>query len=161
MEVKLLKEVDNKTGSEYIVMQYEFKDGFNNYLRKSNAQVKSLDNVIAFNKLHADKTMPFFTQDILEECAAKGDLTSREYLDALSNALSVRKIIDSLLKAQQIDAICGISTGMACFIDLFTGDYNTGFWFPTPAAIAGYPHITVPMGRAHELPVGLSFIAAA
>ena len=50
------------------------------------------------------------------------------------------------------------TNGLACCIDLANGDYDTGFGFSTPAAMAGYPHITVPMGFAYELPAGLSFI---
>jgi amidase len=60
-----------------------------------------------------------------------------------------------------LDAICGITNGPACCIDLVNGDYDTGFSFSSPAAMAGYPHITVPMGFVHELPIGFSFFGTA
>lgn len=65
------------------------------------------------------------------------------------------------MKEQTLDAIAATSIGPAHCIDLVNGDYSTGFYFCPPAAMAGYPHISVPMGVVHELPVGLSFIAGA
>jgi amidase len=64
-----------------------------------------------------------------------------------------------MMKEHQLDAICSPTNGLACCIDLINGDYDTGFSFSSPAAMAGYPHITVPMGTVHGLPVGFSFIA--
>jgi amidase len=66
-----------------------------------------------------------------------------------------------MMKENNLDAICGTSIGLPCAIDVVNGDYNTGFYFCPPAAVAGYPHLTVPMGKAHELPVGLSFMSRA
>jgi amidase len=65
------------------------------------------------------------------------------------------------MKQHQLDAISFTTQGLACCIDLVNGDYDTGFANSTPAAIAGYPHITVPMGVVHNLPVGISFMAGA
>jgi amidase len=65
------------------------------------------------------------------------------------------------MKEHQLDAISGTSIGLPCCTDLINGDYDTGFYFCQPAAMAGYPHITVPMGTVHELPLGLSFISSA
>jgi amidase len=66
-----------------------------------------------------------------------------------------------MLQQHQLDAICSTSIGLANCTDLVNGDYDTGFYFAPPAAMAGYPHITVPMGKVHELSIGLSFIAGA
>ena len=66
-----------------------------------------------------------------------------------------------MMKQYQLNAICGTSIGYAGLIDLVNGDYDTGFYFCPPAAMAGYPHITVPMGKVHELPLGLSFFSTA
>jgi len=161
VEVELLKSVREAGSGEFIVLQYEFKNGVNNYLSKANAKVKSLAEVIAFNKQHEATAMPYFKQEILESSEAKGDLNSKEYTDALSKTLSSRKIIDDLMKQNNLDAICGTSIGPACLIDLINGDYDTGFYFCPPAAMAGYPHITVPMGAVHQLPIGFSFMAGA
>ena len=161
IEVELLKETGKLGDAEFAVLQYEFKDGVNKYLSSSNTNVKSLTDVIAFNKKNEDKAMPYFKQEILEMCEAKQGLDSKEYKDAIAKTLTSRKIINDLMAQYKLDAICGTSIGVACLIDLINGDYDTGFYFCPPAAMAGYPHITVPMGAAHDLPVGLSFIAGA
>ncbi len=161
VEIDLLKSISDIGGAEFTVLQYEFKDGLNRYLSTANAGVKTLADVIAFNKKNAAKAMPFFNQETLESSEAKGGLASREYTDALAKTRSSRQRIDALMTTQKLAAICGTSIGFAGCIDLINGDYDTGFYFCPPAAMAGYPHITVPMGRVHGLPVGLSFIAGA
>ena len=161
IEVELLKETNPLGESEFIVLQYEFKDGVNNYLKQANAQPKTLADVIAFDKKYEAKAMPFFKQETLESSEAKGDLNSKEYKDALHKTLSSRKIIDDILQRNNLNAIAGTSYGPATCIDLANGDADPGFYFCPPAAMAGYPHITVPMGLVNELPVGFSFIASA
>ncbi len=71
------------------------------------------------------------------------------------------RLYDDLLKANNLDAICGPTNGPACCIDLVNGDYDNGVSLSSPAAMAGYPHITVPMGFVHQLPVGFSFFSTA
>ena len=161
VEVELLKATKDAGSGEFTVLQYEFKDGVNKYLSTANAKVKTLADVIAFNKQNEAKAMPYFKQETLESCNAKGDLNNKEYLDALKKSTSTRKIIDDIMDKNKLDAIAGTSIGLPCCIDLINGDYDTGFYFCPPAARAGYPHITVPMGTVHDLPVGLSFIAGA
>ena len=161
VEIELLKLTSINGASEFIVLQYEFKDGLNRYLAKANAPVKSLEEVIRFNNENANKAMPWFRQETLESSQKKEGLETPEYLDALKKTTGCRKIIDDLLAEQKLDAIAGTSIGIPGCTDLINGDYGTGFYFCPPAAMAGYPHITVPMGHVHELPVGLSFIAGA
>ena len=161
VDVDLLKSLSDVGGAEFAVLQYEFKDGLNRYLATAKAGVSSLADVIAFNKKNAAKAMPFFQQETLESSEAKGDLTSKEYTNAVAKTTSTRQRIDQLMTANKLDAICGTSIGFAGCIDLINGDYDTGFYFCPPAAMAGYPHITVPMGTVHGLPVGFSFIAGA
>lgn len=161
VEVDFLKQYRSKDYKEFTVLQYEFKDGVNRYLAKANAQVKSLAEVIAFNKKNEEKAMPFFKQETLESCERKGSLSEKEYVDAISARPTIKKFFDDTLEEQTLQAICGISYGPAGAIDLVNGDYNTGFFFSPPAAVTGYPHITVPMGRVHHLPVGLSFMSGA
>jgi amidase len=162
VEIELVKSLEDPTHAEFKVLQYEFKDGLNKYLSKSNAKVKSLGEVIAFNKQHEDKSMPYFKQETLESSEAVNGLDDKNYVDALEKSLTgARKIIDDLIKQYELDAIAGTTNGLACCIDLANGDYDTGFSFSTPAARAGYPHITVPMGFVNELPIGLSFFGSA
>jgi amidase len=162
VEVDLNSKVNVATGdSEFEVLQYEFKDGVNSYLATANAKVKTLADVIAFNNEHQDTTMTYFKQETLISSNLKGDLTDKSYLEAVEKSTKSRQVISDTLKENNLDSICGISNGAAACIDNINGDYGTGFSFSGPAATAGYPHITLPMGMLHELPVGISFIADA
>lgn len=161
VEIDLMKEMNAIGNAEFTVLLYEFKDGLNKYLAGSNAKNKSLKEVIDFNLKNEAKLMPYFKQETLVEAEQKGGLDNKEYKDALVKSTSARSIIDTILKQNQLDAICGPTNGVACCIDLVSGDYDTGFSFSSPAAMAGYPHITVPMGKVHELPVGISFFGTA
>lgn len=161
VEIDVLKPISAIGDFEGIILHYEFKDSLNKYLAHANAKVKTLADVIEFNKQNEDLAMPYFKQETLIKSQKMGSLTSKEYKDALAKSLTSRKIIDDLLRRHKLDAICGTTNGLACCIDLINGDYDTGFSFSSPAAMAGYPHITVPMGFIHELPIGFSFFATA
>lgn len=161
VEIELRKALSDMGNAEFLVLQYEFKNGVNKYLSTANAKVKTLKDVIEFNKQNERMAMPFFKQEILEMCEAKGDLNSSEYKEALSKTLRSRLIIDDMIADNKLDAICGVTNGLSWCIDLINGDYDTGFSFSTPAAMAGYPHITVPMGTIHNLPIGFSFMGGA
>ena len=161
IEIDILKSINELAASEFTVLQYEFKDGLNKYLATGNSKMKSIKDIIDFNLKNHEKAMPFFQQETLITSNEKGDLESKEYKDALAKSTSARSIIDSSLKEYKLDAICGTTNGLACCIDLVNGDYDTGFSLSSPAAMAGYPHITVPMGRIHDLPIGFSFFGKA
>lgn len=158
--VELVKETGPLGESEFQVLLYEFKDGLNKYLATVKNGVKSMTELIEYNKKHADKVLRYFKQELVEMSNAKGNLNSDEYKTALAKSTSARSIIDRVLKENQLDAIVGTSYGPAHCIDWVNGDQDPGFYFCPPAAMAGYPHITVPMGDIHGLPVGLSFIAS-
>ena len=162
VEVDLLS-VSRKVGdSEYKVLQYEFKDGLNKYLKTANAKVKSLKEVIDFNLKNEAKTMPFFKQEILEMSEKLGDLNSKEYQEALAKYHPIiQKYMDNLLKDNKLDAICGPATGAAWCNDLVNGDSWSGYGAYGPAAMAGYPSVTIPMGAINGLPIGLSFMGKA
>jgi amidase len=161
VEVELLKQTGSFSDHEFTLLKYEFKDGLNQYLAYSGAKIKSLEEIIQFNKANEPEAMPFFKQELLEQSQALGGLDSPEYLNALKNTLGSRAIIDAVMRDNKLDAICGTSIGPACCIDLVNGDSISGFYFCSPAAMAGYPHITVPMGTVHELPMGFSFVSRA
>jgi amidase len=162
VEVELYKQIKEAGKNGLTVLLYEFKDGLNKYLGEANSKVKSLADVIAFNKKNEAKAMPFFKQEILEMADKKGGLDEKEYLDAVQKTSGItRNAIDTLLKENKLNAIAAPTNGFAICTDLINGDYDNGFSFSGPAAMAGYPHITVPMGYAHGLPVGLSFISSA
>ena len=161
VEVDVIKSLDEIGNAEFQVLLYEFKDGLNNYLNTANNKMKSLEDIIAFDKMNEAIAMPFFKQETLINSQQKGNLSSKEYTDALAKTLSSRKIITDLMNKNNLDALCGVTNGLAGCIDLINGDYDTGFSFSTPAAISGFPHITVPMGFIQELPIGISFMATA
>ena len=161
-------EVDVRTATqpigeaEFDVLLYEFKDGLNKYLAGTKAPVKNLAEVIAFNKAHAAQAMPFFQQEILEMAEKTDGLGSDKYKAALRKVVDTsRAALDAALKTEGgLAAIVAITTGPAACIDLVNGEYNTGPGYAGAAAMAGYPHLTLPMGYVHGLPIGLSFVGA-
>jgi amidase len=161
IEVDLLEKYKDMDETEFFVLKHEFKDGLNRYLAGANLAVKTLADVIEFNRKNEARVMPYFKQETFEYSEDSASLDSKDYIDALQKTTGSRKIIDDLMKSHGLHAIAATSIGPANCIDLVNGDYSTRFYFCPPAAMAGYPHITVPMGRLHELPVGLSFIAGA
>lgn len=161
IEVELNKELRTIGGASTIVLQTEFKAGVNAYLDNANAKVKTLSDVIIFNKNNEPKAMPYFKQETLESSNKALGLDSASYKEAVSKTTSSRKIISDLMEQYKLDAIVGTSFGIPSLIDLFNGDYSGGFYFASPAAMAGFPHITVPMGLLNELPVGFSIMAKA
>ncbi len=162
VEIELLKPLRVVGNAEFTVLLYEFKAGVNDYLSHANSAMKNLADVIAFNKQNESKAMPFFKQETLELAQSKGGLDQAEYTDALKkSSLETRKIIDDIMDKNRLDAVIGPTNGFAVCIDLVNGDYGNGFSFSSPAAKAGYPHITVPMGAWHDLPMGISFFGKA
>ena len=162
VEVEVLKATGPLSEPEFQVLLYEFKDGLNRYLATAGAGVRSLADVIAFNKAHAAESMPFFQQEILEMAEKTTGLAAPAYLKALARTQpGARAALATALQANRLDAILGITTGPAWCIDIVNGDYSTGVDFSSPAAMAGYPHLTVPMGAVQGLPVGLSFVGTA
>lgn len=157
-------EGNRKWGSpSYEVLLYEFKADLNKYLKEHpNAPVKSMADIIEFNKKNADREMPWFDQEIFVEAQAKGDLSSEEYLKALkeSKKWAGKEGIDAVMKEHNLDAIIAQTNGPAWSIDWVNGDNFSG-GSSSPAAISGYPNITVPMGFVEGLPVGISFFGKA
>jgi amidase len=149
--------------AEYEVLLYEFKADLEAYFAaRPGAAVRTLDDLIAWNAKNADREMPFFGQEILEQAAKKGPLTEKAYLDALAKCResSREKGIDAMLAKDRLDAIIVLTNGPAHMTDLVNGDSFSGS-SSSPAAVAGYPTITLPGGWVRGLPVGLSLIGGA
>jgi amidase len=161
-----LPNMDKFGKSELEVLYYEFKFDLNKYLAglEAEARVHSLEDVIRFNEENKTRVMPFFGQERMATAQAKGSLTTKKYREALSrnHRLTRREGIDAVLKKHRLDAVVCISGGPAWTIDLANGDPRSWEMESTsPSAVAGYPHITVPAGFIHGLPVGLSLFTAA
>ncbi|UPL47868.1 amidase [Hymenobacter sublimis] len=162
VEVEVEKLTDPLGQAEYDVLLYEFKDGVNKYLATAGANVKTLTDVIRFNTENKAKAMPFFQQEILEASDKLEGLASPKYQAALRKShQGARAAIDNVLRENKLDGLVAITNAPARCIDLINGDSGGGPGFSSPAAMAGYPHITVPMGQVHGLPVGLSFVGGA
>ncbi len=162
VEIEFLEATDKLGEAELEVMMFELKDGLNNYLSKANAPVKSLSDLIAFNKKNEASIMPFFKQERFEAAEKTTGLESKTYKDALAKSRDgSRKIIDKLISANKLDAIAGITVGPACATDLVYGDRWGDIGISSPAAMAGYPHITLPCGFIYNLPIGISFFGKA
>lgn len=151
--------------ASYAVLLYEFKADLDKYLAglASSPGIRTLADVIAFNEKHADREMPFFGQDIMIEAQKKGPLSTPEYQKALAKCRSLtrEKGIDALMDEHHLDAIVAPTHGPPGLIDLVNGDPGSGGSSSTPAAVAGYPSITVPVGYYFGLPVGMSFFGRA
>jgi len=149
---------------EFDVLLYEFKADLEAYLREwaPGAPAKTMDALIEWNKAHAKEEMPYFKQEIFEMSAKKGSLTSAGYKKAMrARVLAGPQGIDAVMKAHKLDALVAPTRGPAALTDLVYGDPNQGGSFTSPAAVAGYPHITVPAGFVFGLPVGVSFVGGA
>lgn len=150
--------------SETEVLLYEFKADLAAYLKEyaPNAPVSNMAELIAFNQAHRQQELPYFGQEYLERAQAKGGLDAPEYQQALANNHRYARDegIDQVMKEHRLDALVAPTGGPAWLTDFVNGDHFIG-GFSSPAAVAGYPHITVPAGYVHGLPVGLSFVGAA
>jgi amidase len=149
---------------EMEVLLYEFKAGLEAYLAGlgERTRVKTLADLIRFNEEHRDKELPWFGQELFLQAQAKGPLTDKKYLKALEacRKLSREQGIDAVMAKHKLDALVAPTQAPPGFIDLVNGDHWLGS-SSSPAAVAGYPSITVPAGYVAGLPVGLSFIGRA
>jgi amidase len=148
--------------SEWTILLYEFKHGLNEYLGGVGdaAPVRTLADVIAVNERERERSMPYFGQEIFLMAQEKGDLSEAEYLEAKETARLAAVGIDSIMRQRALAALAAPTGSPAWPIDLVLGDHYMGA-SSAPAAVAGYPNITVPMGHVHGLPVGISFFGTA
>lgn len=151
--------------AEYAVLLTEFKAGLNAYLATTPPQVKtrSLADLITYNAANASTEMPLFGQDIFDRSQETKGLEDEEYLKARAKAkrMAGPEGLDRLLADNQVEALVAPTLGPAFLIDTVNGDQIGGSGPGGLAAVAGYPHLTVPMGQVRGLPVGLSFIGPA
>ncbi|MGZ9164577.1 MAG: amidase [Anaerolineales bacterium] len=157
---------DKFSKTELDVLHYEFKADLNKYLKTldGDARVHSMEEVIKFNEENQDSVMPYFGQERMITAQEKASLRDKKYRAALAKnlRLSRKEGIDAAMRKHKLDALIVPSGGPSWVIDLVNGDSNNWDMESTsPAAVAGYPHITVPAGYLFGLPVGISFFAGA
>ncbi len=153
---------DKYGDSETQVLLYEFKPGLAAWLAAyaPHAPIKDMAGLVAFNERHRAQEMPHFAQEHLVKSQATAGLDRKPYREALANnhRYARKEGIDQVMKEHKLDALVAPTGGPAWLTDYINGDHYGGS-FSSPAAVAGYPHITVPAGFVRGLPVGLSFVA--
>ncbi|NRD64047.1 amidase [Corallococcus exiguus] len=149
---------------ELEVMLYEFKAGLEAWLAQlgEGAPVRTLADLIAFNEKNREREMPYFGQELLLQAQKKGPLTDTAYKKALAacRRYSRAEGLDAVMNKHKLDALVAPTQAPAGPIDLVLGDHWLGS-SSTPAAVSGYPTLTVPAGDVYGLPVGVSFIGRA
>jgi amidase len=156
--------LDQLGDAEEEVLLTEFKADLNAHLARLGdaAPVHTLQDIIEFNQQRHEQEMPFFGQDLFLKAQGKGSLYAKEYLDALDKCRRLTRAqgIDAVMDQYKLDALLSPTGAPAWLTDHVDGDHDLG-GSSTPAAVAGYPHITVPMGLVSGLPVGISFFGRA
>jgi len=164
IDVKLPAEEKYGT-SEVEVLFYEFKADLQRYLsgRTVPSGVRTLQDVIDFNRAHRDQVMPFFQQERMLRSVDKGPLSAAAYRKARATCLRWTRSegIDAVVRMHRLQAIVAPGGGPAWLTDAVTGDHHDGAGCTSPAAVAGYPSVTVPAGYVFGLPVGLVFFGRA
>jgi len=162
VEIKTLGKFDK---SELEVMYTEFKNDLNEYLSglPYDARVHSLEELVTYNEVHKERIMPYFGQERMHKALQKSNLGGDKYRKALAvnHRLTREEGIDAALRNYQLDALVAPSGGPAWPVDYLNGDCSKGPDTTSLAAVAGYPHITIPAGQVFGLPVGLSLIGGA
>ncbi len=150
---------------EFTILMAELKSGLNSYLATTpdTVSTRTLEQVIAFNAA-TPAEMALFGQDLFERAQATGGVDDPAYRAAQARAArNAARILDGLLRDNNVDALIAPTLGPAWTTDIVNGDHFIAAQMPASSlpAISGYPHVTVPMGLVDGLPVGLSFAGAA
>lgn len=155
---------DKYGDTELTVLLHEFRPDLEAWLAAyaPHAPVKTMADIIDFNARNAKREMPYFGQEHLIAAQAKPGLDARDYVKALANnrRYARDKGLDQVMRDQKLDALVAPTGGPAWLTDYVNGDHYGGS-FSSPAAVAGYPHVTVPAGFLRSLPIGLSFVGRA
>jgi amidase len=164
VEVKEPANHDKMGAYEQNVLITELKQDLNAYLASTpaNVRVRDMEALIAFNRAHAESELPWFGQEFFEQAQMSRGYGDDGYKKAASEArrMAGEDGIDKMLADDRLDALVAPTGGPSWRSDLVAGDHFVGGGAGNYAAVAGYPHLTVPMGQVHGLPVGLSFIGA-
>ena len=147
---------------ELEVLTWEFKAGLEHYLESRGAPIRTLAQLIDFNRRHAGDEMSYFGQELFEQADTRGPLSDPVYLDTRSTIRRLAGVegIDAALQAQRLDALIAPATIAAWKADMTNGDPEVPSGYGA-AAVAGYPSLTVPMGDANGLPLGVVFMGTA
>lgn len=162
MDIPSAKRITESKNEETVLL-FELKAGLNAYLAELlSTPVRTLSEIIAFNEAHAEEELPYFGQEHFLQAEEKGPLSDPIYLAALeeNQRLARQEGIDAVMNEYRLDALVMPTMGLPCRIDLVNGDHFAGSC-TQPAALAGYPAISVPAGHIFGLPVGITFMGRA
>jgi amidase len=149
---------------ELTVLLHELKHDLAAYLAtRPEGAPRSLDDVVVFNRAHAETELAWFGQEFFEQALATGGLDDEGYLTARARGLRATRDdgLDAVIGEHRLDAIVAPAYGPAWFSDLVNGDHMTGGRVTAAPAVAGYPVLSVPIGLVHGLPVGLALVGTA
>ncbi|HEY8569055.1 amidase [Microbulbifer sp.] len=157
-----IETLEQMNALEFDLLAWEFKDALNDYLATATTQYKTLDALIAANRESKELAMPYFGQEIFEMAQRSQGRKEKDFDSKITELRSLARArgIDAAMAKHQVDILIAPTVSPAWKIDHINGDHYVGS-ATTPAAVAGYPHITVPMGFVRHLPVGISFFASA
>jgi len=158
VEVELTSEAYD--AAELEVLLFEFRADLEAYLARRGGPVKDLAALVRFNEANAGRELQWFGQELVVKASAKGGLDDPEYRRALDTCAAARRDVHGVLEREKLDALVAPTDGLAWPTDLLNGDHFT-ISCSTFAAVAGTPHVTVPAGFHHGLPLGLSFLGRA
>ena len=165
VEIKDLPGRQDVGRNAFAVLMSELKADMADYLASTPASQphRTLADLIAFNERNKAAEMPLFGQELFLQAEKTKGLNDPDYRKALAASRKGAREdgIDKLLRADRLDALVAPTVGPAWLIDVVNGDQYSGGGSSTLPAVAGYPHLTLPMGYVKGLPVGLSFIGAA
>ena len=164
IDTESLAKTDGAGSAEGTVLQYELKHDMAAYLARLGdaSPMKTLKDLIEFNDRNRESEMPFFGQDFFIKAEQKGPLTEFGYIEARAKCLRLTRTegIDAAFEEHEVDCFVAPTISLPCVTDPVNGDHWLGS-STSPAAISGYPSITVPAGYVFGLPVGMSFFGAA
>ena len=141
----------------------EMKPAMNAYLaRRGHPTIHTMLDLILFNFEHADAELGWFGQEYFQQAQARAGLEDAGYATARQQCLAIARdqLLDAAMQNHQLDAFAAVTGGLPWLIDPLTGDTIVGPNTTQLPAVAGYPHITVPAGNFHGLPIGLSLFGA-
>ena len=150
-------------GASFTVLMFELREEMGKYLGSlpGDAMPRTLADLIAFNEANAEAEMRWFGQDLFELAETATDREEYEAARAKALRIAGEETLDRIMAENDVTFLVAPTRGPAWTTDLVNGDnFNGSIGFGTPAAVGGYPHLTVPMGAIERLPVGISFFGA-
>ncbi len=165
IDTERLAVTDEAAEASGTVLEYELKHDMAAYLRRlgPNSPMKTLQDLIDFNEQNQERELQYFGQEFFVNAVKRGPLTDYEYVEARARCLRLTRTegIDKVMDDLELDCFVAPTLGLPCLTDLVNGDSWGSYYSASPAAIAGYPSVTMPAGYFRGLPLGILFFGRA